>query len=213
MKTDDLVAMLANGVQPVDRSEALRRAIALLAAGAIGSALLTLALFGPNPRLGQDALAPTFWVREAFCAASAIAGLFAVLRFCRPGAPTARMPALLAAPVAMLWGLAVVALFAASGAERVSLVLGSSWRECSLSIVAVSVPAFVAVFWLMRGLAPTRLRMAGAAAGFAAGSLGAAAYTLHCPELAVPFVAVWYVLGILLCIGFGAVAGPRLLRW
>jgi hypothetical protein len=75
------------------------------------------------------------------------------------------------------------------------------------------VPAFVAVLWAMKGLAPTRLRLAGAGAGLLAGALGALVYTLHCPELAAPFLGVWYVLGILIPAAFGAVVGPRVLRW
>jgi hypothetical protein len=65
----------------------------------------------------------------------------------------------------------------------------------------------------IRGLAPVRLRLAGAAAGLTAGGLAAAIYSLHCPESAAPFVAIWYTLGILLPAAVGAVAGPRLLRW
>ena len=44
-------------------------------------------------------------------------------------------------------------------------------------------------------------------------AIGALAYTLHCPELAAPFLAIWYVLGMLIPTAFGAWLGPRLLRW
>ena len=43
--------------------------------------------------------------------------------------------------------------------------------------------------------------------------MGAFAYTLHCPELAPAFVAVWYVLGMLIPAAAGALLAPRLLRW
>ena len=58
-----------------------------------------------------------------------------------------------------------------------------------------------------------RLRWAGAASGFAAGSIGALVYTLHCPELAAPFLGIWYLLGMLIPTAIGAWLGPRLLRW
>jgi hypothetical protein len=77
----------------------------------------------------------------------------------------------------------------------------------------LSVPVFVAVMLAMKGLAPTRLRLAGAAAGLASGSLGALVYTLHCPEMAAPFLSIWYLLGVLIPTGIGALLGPRLLRW
>ena len=65
----------------------------------------------------------------------------------------------------------------------------------------------------MKELAPTRLRLAGATAGLAAGSAAALVYCLHCPELAAPFVGFWYVLGMLIPAAAGALIGPRLLRW
>ena len=47
---------------------------------------------------------------------------------------------------------------------------------------------------------------AGAAAGWLAGGVGAAAYALHCPEMDAPFLAVWYVLGMCVPTALGAVA-------
>jgi hypothetical protein len=44
-------------------------------------------------------------------------------------------------------------------------------------------------------------------AGFAAGCVGALVYSLHCPELAAPFISTGYLLGMLIltCLAF---AGP-----
>jgi hypothetical protein len=38
-------------------------------------------------------------------------------------------------------------------------------------------------------------------------------YALHCPELAAPFIAIWYVIGMAAPVVLGAALGPRLLRW
>jgi hypothetical protein len=65
----------------------------------------------------------------------------------------------------------------------------------------------------LRGLAPTRPALAGAAAGLLAGGTGATVYALHCPELAAPFLAVWYVAGIALTVLAGTLAGASVLRW
>ena len=46
-----------------------------------------------------------------------------------------------------------------------------------------------------------------------AGALGALVYALHCPEMATPFLAVWYLAGIAIPTALGAMLGPRLLRW
>jgi len=38
-------------------------------------------------------------------------------------------------------------------------------------------------------------------------------YAFHCPELALPFLAIWYVAGMALPVVAGALLGPRVLRW
>ena len=50
-------------------------------------------------------------------------------------------------------------------------------------------------------------------AGLFAGAAGASIYTLHCPEMDAPFIAVWYLSGILIPAIVGLVLGSRLLRW
>jgi len=79
--------------------------------------------------------------------------------------------------------------------------------------VVLSLPVFVVAIGLLRRMAPTRLRLAGAAAGFVSGAVGALVYSLHCPELAAAFLSVWYALGMLIPTVVGALLGPRLLRW
>jgi len=55
--------------------------------------------------------------------------------------------------------------------------------------------------------------LTGAAAGWLAGAVGACVYSLHCPEMAAPFVAIWYVLGMGMSAALGALAGRHWLRW
>ena len=70
-----------------------------------------------------------------------------------------------------------------------------------------------AALWAMKGLAPTRLVLAGAASGLLAGAIGALIYALHCTEMEAPFLGAWYVVGMLIPTAAGAVLGPFLLRW
>jgi hypothetical protein len=74
-------------------------------------------------------------------------------------------------------------------------------------------PIYACLIVAVRGLAPTRPPLAGAAAGLAAGALAATLYGLHCPEQAAVFVVTWYTLGIATATALGAVVGARLLRW
>ena len=90
----------------------------------------------------------------------------------------------------------------------------SFWaHSVSVSSAMLSAPVFVAVIWAMRGLAPTRLRLAGAAAGLLAGAVGTLVYSVHCPEVEAPFIGFWYLVGMMIPTTVGAVLGPRLLRW
>jgi hypothetical protein len=134
-------------------------------------------------------------------------------RLARPGVRTGGSSWLIAAPVAAVWLAGAYVLMAAPGEARLALVLGKTWRVCPFNIAMLSIPGFIAVFWALKGLAPTRLALTGAAGGLLAGSTATLAYCLHCPEMGIPFWGAWYVLGMLLPAVVGAVLGPRLLRW
>ena len=213
MRTDDLVTMLATGAGAVQPNQAARRYAAALGWGALGAALLMVTLLGPRPDLAAAILLPMFWVKLAFVACFAAASLLAASRLSRPGLSLARVPGVLAAPVLAIWLLAAIALARAEPTQRAGLFFGETWNSCPFLIAMLSAPAFVAVVWAMRGLAPTRLRLAGAAAGLLSGAVGTLVYSLHCPELEAPFIGFWYLLGMLIPTAVGALLGPRLLRW
>ncbi len=213
MKTDELIGLLAQDAEPVALHAIEQRFAMATLAGLAGGLVLMLALFGVRPGLVQDMGLPMFWGKLLFAALLAAGGLAVLRRLARPGMGLGYSLLLLALPPLVLWGLAAVALGQAVPAERLALVLGSTWRTCPFNIAALSLPAFVACLWALRGAAPTRLAWAGAGAGLLAGALGALAYALHCPEMATPFLAVWYLAGMALPTLAGAWLGPRVLRW
>jgi hypothetical protein len=154
-----------------------------------------------------------FWVKLAFPLSLAVGALALCERAGRPGARFGRVPLALAAPVAVMWLLAAVTLWRAGAGERATLVFGDSWTNCLVNVGMLSLPMFAAALWALRGLAPVRPALAGGAAGLLAGAVGAAAYALHCPEMAAPFLGIWYVAGMLIPALAGAALGPLLLRW
>lgn len=214
MKTDDLIAMLSRGEVAAQTASGRARYASALGWGAFGATLIMAVCIGVRADLLETAWLPEFWVKLAFPAVLLGAALPAAQRLSLPGSRVARRwPLLGAAAVAAMWLLAAFILVTAPPGARGPLILGDTWAECPVLITLLSLPAFIAMFWAMRGLAPTRLRIAGATAGLAAGALGAVVYTLHCHELAPPFVATWYLLGMLIPTALGAAVGPRLLRW
>jgi len=213
MKTEDLVSLLSTGAETVDLRLPSRRWLLALASGAVIAFLLTAGLLKLNPALWHETSKPMFWVRESYCAVLGVFGFIAVVRLARPGLRLGLAPMGIPVVVIGMWVLAVVTLAAASPQARARLILGHTAGVCPFLIALIAAPLLIALLWVMRSLAPTRLRSAGAASGFTAGSIGALVYTLHCPELAAPFLGIWYLLGMLIPTAVGAWLGPRLLRW
>jgi hypothetical protein len=213
MKTDDLVSLLAAGATPVPANAVGRRFATALSWGVPGAVLLLAVTLGLRHDLRQAAGEMMFWMKLLFAGGLAVAALFVAERLARPGMRVGGGWAGLAAPVLALWLSAALVLLQSVPAQRVDLILGSTWKSCPFNIAMLSIPLFAATFWAMKGLAPTRLALAGAGAGLLAGALAALVYALHCPESAAPFLAVWYVLGISIPTVAGALLGPRVLRW
>lgn len=213
MKTDELVALLSTGVEPVESARADMRVLIAWAAGTIASLSLLAGVLRINSDLPRELSIMMFWVRGVFCASVTLVALMALGRLGRPGTRLGIVPWGLALPVLAMLALAAAELMNAPRPARIPLVLGHTAYACPWLISLLSAPLFITLIVAMRGLAPTRLRRAGAAAGLAAGASGALVYTLHCPELAAPFIVTWYVLGMLIPAALGAGLGPRLLRW
>lgn len=213
MKTDDLIAMLAShAAPPAPRQTARRFGLALLF-GAAGALMVLAAVLGIRNDFATMAATPVFWGKLAFPAVLALSALPLVLRLGHPGMKTGKAGWLPALPLTLVWLAALAILLDAPQAARAELVLGHSWAGCLVNIALLSVPTLAATIWAMQGLAPTRPRLAGAASGLLAGALAATVYALSCREMAVPFWASWYPLGILLPVAAGALIGPRFLRW
>lgn len=213
MKTDDLVTMLATGAGPVDSSAATRRYVTAIGGGAFGATLLMAILLGVRHDLVEVVFHPMFWVKLGYVVCLALASLYAVSRLSRPGVSLTGVGLALGAPVLMMWTMAAIVLIVANPTERGDLLFGRTWTSCPWLIATLSVPAFIAISWAMKGLAPTQQRLAGAAVGLASGAVGAVVYSLHCPEMGAPFLGSWYLLGVLIPTAVGAALGPRLLRW
>lgn len=213
MKTDDLISMLVTGVQPIDRRLPEKRLGAVVLLGLSVAMLCVVSFFGIRVDIAHVVSTITFWVKAGLPLCVMIGALFMLNRLARPGMTAGAGGLWIVVALVALWAVAFSVLANAEPGVRSGLLLGRTWRTCAPSVAMLSIPGFIAAFWALRGLAPTRLRMAGACCGMLAGALGCLAYCLHCPEMEVPFWAVWYVLGMLLPTVLGALVGPWLLRW
>jgi hypothetical protein len=213
MKTDALIAMLSRG--PVDADPGAP-GLRLAAATVPGLALATLAMLlvlGPRPDLARAVTQAMFWLKLGLPLALAAAAFVAASRLARPGDRATGAARVGAALLVVLWAAAVAVVIAAPGERRLAIVLGTSAWPCVIAIAALSLPLLCAAFAALRSLAPTRPREAGWAAGALAGGLAASVYAVHCTETTLPFLALWYVLGMAVPAFVGAALGPSLLRW
>jgi hypothetical protein len=213
MKTDDWIAMLATHATAADTRAIGQRHATAVACGAAGAVLIAIVVLGLRPDLASASRLPMFWIKLAFPLAVAAVALVVSMRLSRPGTTVGFVALAVGAPVLVLWSYAALVLAAAPPGARPALLMGQTWRICPLSIALVSVPACAMLFWALKGLAPTRPALSGGATGLLAGAIGAAAYALHCTEMEAPFLAIWYVLGMLVPAVAGAMLGQRLLRW
>lgn len=211
MKTDTLIDMLARGAGPAPHAPVAGRLWPAVMAGLVVSVSAAVAGFGAVPASTFATVAP--WMKLGYAGTLALGAGWLTARLSRPGASVYGAQRAVLAIVLVMAFIAAAWLATTSPGTRVGAVLGESWWSCSVRVLMLSAPALAAALWAVRGLAPTRPRAAGFAAGLLAGSIGAIGYSLSCPEASPAFVALWYTLGIVLAGAVGAALGPRVLRW
>jgi hypothetical protein len=212
MRTADFIELLVRDTGATPPGVANRRLLAaLLAGGLVTFAIVALAL-RCQPLLAA-AQQPWFWMKAGYTGLLTVAGAILLKRLSTPGAPLGVAPFAAALIILAMLALGAGQILFTVPAARLTLWLGHTWRVCSPLILLLAVPIYACLVIAVRRLAPTRLALTGAAAGFAAGALAATLYGLHCPEQAAAFAATWYTLGIAAATALGALTGRRLLRW
>lgn len=211
MDTNQLISVLSRGAGPAPASSVPRRLIPVSAAGFVASALLSVILIGILP--AGSFLLPITWVKLGYALALAVAAGLLTAALAKPVSRLDRASKLLLIVVGAMILIGLVSFALAPGNERSAAVFGQTWKSCSWTLMAFSLPALLGILIALRALAPTRLKQAGWASGFLAGGLGALGYALACPEASPTFVAIWYTLGIFLTGLIGRLIAPMALRW
>lgn len=210
---DDLIDRLTDDLKPTPRTALPMRLLGWTAFGVAIAGALMLAWLGLRPDLMAAAGTMMFWSKFAFTSLFALLGGLAALRLARPGGSMARVAAWIVGLVALM-GIAGIVQMLLMGPDHVrTLTIGGSALVCPLYIVALSAPIYAAVAFAMRRAAPTNPTLAGFAAGLLAGGAATWVYAFHCTESGMPFVTIWYTLGVLIVAGLGALIGRFALRW
>jgi hypothetical protein len=213
METRDLIVRLSNNVSAIDVVAASTRLSRASIIGLGGNAALLIVLFDIRSDMPQLMLTTMFWIRFAFPLATIMAAMKLVERLGRPGARLKLACLATAIPIVSILSAAAVVLFTTPPGYRLQLMLGTTWKGTTTNIVILSSPSLLAVMHTMKGYAPTRPVIAGAAVGLLAGAQGVLVYTLYCSEMSIPFWSVWYLLAIFATTCVAAAIAPKYLKW
>ena len=212
MKTSEFIAALAADPVPEPVRLGRRVAVALLVGFAASVALYVL-LLGPRPDIAAACGTMRFWLKFVDSAAFALPTLLLTLRLARPDAKPMALALWLLAPFILLGAGVVVELLIVPQSEWLSRLVGSTAMHCTITIPMLAAPVLAGLIVALRAGAPLHPTLTGALAGAAAAGIGALVYASSCPGDSPLFVATWYPLGTLICMGVGALAGRRFLAW
>jgi hypothetical protein len=212
VKTSELIAALA--ADPVPEPIRLGQRVAgALVIGFACSVALYFLLLGPRPDIGAACGTMRFWLKFVDSFAFALPALLLTLRLARPDAKPRALALWLIAPFIVLAAGVIAELVVVPQSEWMSRLMGANAMHCTVTIPTLAVPILAALIIALRAGAPIHPTLTGAMAGAAAAGVGALVYASSCPDDSPLFVATWYPLATLICMGVGALAGRLFLEW
>lgn len=213
METDELIADLSETLAPVPRHAVWLRLAQGVGAGALVSFLILWAWLGFRPDLSHAVDTSSYWMKFFYTLSLALFAFWATERLARPSSKAGWPLFGVAFVILALTFLSGMQMMHTPAGKRMPMLMGHSSHICPWLIAILSAPIFIGTFWSLRALAPTRIVLAGAVAGFASGALGAWIYAFRCDETTAPFLLVFFTLGMAIVGLVGALIARRVLRW
>jgi hypothetical protein len=212
VRTSDFINALAADPVP-EPIQVGRRVAAGLAIGFVCSVVLYCLLLGPRPDVAAASETMRFWLKFVDSFAFALPTLLLTLRLAHPDAKPRTLALWLIAPFLLLAAGVVVELLIVPQSEWMSRLMGATAMHCVMTIPMLAAPILAALIVALRAGAPLHPGLTGAIAGAASAGVAALVYASSCPGDSPLFVATWYPLATLICMGVGALAGRRFLVW
>ena len=212
MRTSDFITALS--ADPIPEPIRLgRRVAAALAIGFACSVALYCLLLGPRPDVAAASGTMRFWMKFVDSFAFALPTLLLTLRLAYPDAKPRALSLWLLAPFILLAAGVVVELLVVPQSEWMSRLMGATALHCIITIPMLAAPVLAALIVALRPGAPLYPGLTGAIAGAASAGVAALVYASSCPGDSPLFVATWYPIATLICMGVGALAGRWFLAW
>lgn len=215
MNTDELVSALsAQPSRPQRSGPTVTILVSAVLAFLVAMALAWLVPQALGTALTTDAVHDLALQLKLAFTAGVVAAVFPIVRDLAVPGQTLRWTSFLAgAPFVLMIAVAASEIAGLPAEEWTHRVVQSHWAECLWQIPAVAFPAMLILMLGLRRLAPVHLVRAGAYVGLLAGAMGGVGYALHHHEDSIAFVAIAYSLAMAEVVIFGAIIGPRILRW
>jgi hypothetical protein len=213
MPSERFLQHLVSDLKPVRRRRASVDALILAGLGALELAVF-LGLGFMRPDMPVALCMPSFWWKLGSLALIAAIGTGVTLASFDPVRSPRRGLRWLAAIVALC--LCAGWLIDAAQGGGAALISRLDWIhgvQCLAKMVALSVPAVIALGVLMRRGAPTDHRGSALAAGIAAAGWGAFVFVFACPSDDPLYIAAWYLAGCSLVTLFARLVLPPLTAW
>ena len=216
MRTESLVDRLSQNVQPVRLRSVSREALLLCVLGAIEIiAFLGLGFARPDMPVAMEM--PSFWWKLASTGLLAVLGACVALVSADPvRSPRRGLRWLLGCVIVIFVAGWLVDIAGDAGAGATALLRRLDWTQgvqCVCKMVALSIPAAIALGELIRRAAPTDRSGTALAAGSSSAAWGAFVFVFACPSDDPLYIAVWYTVGCSIVIVVGQAAFLRLSRW
>lgn len=210
MKTDDLIqALAADTVAQTPPSGRMARALPLT----LILPPVAVALFWQvRPDLAE-ALTSAPVYKTVVPVILTLAALWLGLDLTRPESRPRLQTAVLTVVLGLLGAGLAYGLATNSRADIAMLMDKPDFVNCLFSVPILALLPMGALFWSLRAGAPRNPVASGAIAGLAAGGVGAAAYSLHCPHDEVMYFFSGYGTAIAVTTAIGALIGWKALRW
>jgi hypothetical protein len=212
VKTSDLIAALAADPVP-ERVDFGRRIVVAIAVGLLGALAIYVYRLGLRPDFADAVRTVRYNLKFLVALALALPSILLLARLVRPDAKASALAFWLLAPLILLAIGVGVELMVVPSDEWLSRLVGHNMRYCTTMIPLMAAPILAALIVATRAGAPQRPAWTGALAGAASAGIAAFLYASNCPDDSPLFVATWYPLATLICVGAGALLGQRFLAW
>jgi hypothetical protein len=210
VKTDELIILLSNDGLPRWR---LRSSFVVGAAvGTVAAATLFFAEIGFRPDIAEAVHSIRFLFKFVVTISLAATAFIATLKLSRPDDDLSSSSVLLVAPILLACAVGVE-LSVLPSEQWMSKLIGHNARFCLTLIPLLSIGPLVCFIAALRHGAPSNPGWAGAAAGLAAGGIGATFYAANCNDDSPLFVATWYPIAIIVVSAAGYLIGRKALKW